>query len=274
MIGPSEPKSSTPISKRLTRRHFIESAIGAAVGAGVGAPARATTTNEIVMMTATDLSAAIRNKKVSCREVMNAYLDHIDRVNPQFNAIVTRVDRETLLKQSDSADADLAKGTVHGWMHGFPHAVKDLAFTKGIRTTLGSPVFENYTPTVDAIFVERLKSNGAIIIGKTNTPELGLGSQTYNAIFGVTRNAYDPSKTSGGSSGGASVSLALRMQRLPMAATSQDHCAIQLVGTISTDCVPRPGACRSGRRQRSSCNQSGTKGQWHATRLTLRCSSP
>ena len=212
MIGPSEPKSSTPISETLTRRHFIESAIGAAVGAGVGAPARATTTNEIVMMTATDLSAAIRNKKVSCREVMNAYLDHIDRINPQFNAIVTRVDRETLLKQSDSADADLAKGTVHGWMHGFPHAVKDLAFTKGIRTTLGSPVFENYTPTVDAIFVERLKSNGAIIVGKTNTPELGLGSQTYNAIFGVTRNAYDPSKTAGGSSGGASVSLALRMQ--------------------------------------------------------------
>ena len=212
MIGPSEPKSSTPISKRLTRRHFIESAIGAAVVAGVGASARAAAANEIFMMTATDLSAAIRNKKLSCREVMNAYLGHIDRVNPQFNAIVTRVDRETLLKQADSADTDLAKGVVHGWMHGFPHAVKDLAFTKGIRTTLGSPVFENFIPTFDAIFVERLKSNGAIIIGKTNTPELGLGSQTYNAIFGVTRNAYDPSKTAGGSSGGASVSLALRMQ--------------------------------------------------------------
>src|SRR5215471_846678 len=119
MIGPSEPKSSTPISETLTRRHFIESAIGVAVSAGVGAPARATTTNEIVMMTATDLSAAIRNKKVSCREVMNAYLDHIDRVNPQFNAIVTRVDRETLLKQSDSADADLAKGTAADARSGF-----------------------------------------------------------------------------------------------------------------------------------------------------------
>src|SRR5215813_10857384 len=115
MIGPSEPKSSTPISKRLTRRHFIESAIGAAVGAGVGAPARATTTNEIVMMTATDLSAAIRNKKVSCREVMNAYLDHIDRVNPQFNAIVTLVDRAQLMTQADAADAEIAQGKLRGW---------------------------------------------------------------------------------------------------------------------------------------------------------------
>ena len=208
----SEIKSYAPTSEALTRREFVGSAIGTAVVAGLSAPVRAAAANDIVMMRATDLSAAIRNKKVSCREVMSAYLDHIDRVNPPFNAIVTRVDRESLLKQAESADADLAKGAVHGWMHGFPHAVKDLAATKGIRTTLGSPVFESFTPAFDAIFVERLKSNGAIIIGKTNTPELGLGSQTYNPIFGVTRNAYDPSKTAGGSSGGASASLALRLQ--------------------------------------------------------------
>src|SRR6478736_2261505 len=194
----SEIKSYAPTSEALTRREFVGSAIGTAVVAGLSAPVRAAAVNDIVMMRATDLSAAIRNKKVSCREVMSAYLDHIDRVNPPFNAIVTRVDRESLLKQAESADADLAKGAVHGWMHGFPHAVKDLAATKGIRTTLGSPVFESFTPPFDAIFVERLKSNGAIIIGKTNTPELGLGSQTYNPIFGVTRNGYDPSKTAGG----------------------------------------------------------------------------
>jgi amidase len=96
-------------------------------------------------------------------------------------------------------------------MHGLPHAVKDLAATKDIPTTSGSPLFRNFLPPHDAIFVERLRAAGAILIGKTNVPEFGLGSQTYNPVFGITRNAYDPAKTSGGSSGGAAVALALRM---------------------------------------------------------------
>jgi amidase len=127
---------------------------------------------------------------------------------------VSLQDREGLVKQAAERDAQLARGESMGWMHGFPHAVKDLAATKGIRTTWGSPLFDS-VPQADDLFVERLRKSGAILIGKTNAPELGLGSQTYNPIFGVTRNAYDQGKTAGGSSGGAAVSLATRM--LPVA---------------------------------------------------------
>jgi amidase len=161
-------------------------------------------------MSALDLSRAIQSRAVSCAEVMTAYLDHIDRLNPKVNAIVSLQGREDLLQQAHARDDELARGRYRGWMHGFPHAVKDLAPTKGIRTTGGSPLLDQ-VPEADAILVERLKSCGAIIIGKTNTPEFGLGSQTYNTVFGATLNAYDQTKTAGGSSGGAAVSLALRM---------------------------------------------------------------
>ena len=174
----------------------------------------ATKTSDLVMMDAIDLSRAIHSRKVSCVEVMTACLDHIGRLNPKVNAIVSLQDREGLLRQAAERDSQLARGESIGWMHGFPHAVKDLAPTKGIRTTWGSPLFDTI-PTVDAIFVEKLRKSGAILIGKTNAPELGLGSQTYNPIFGITRNAYDQSKAAGGSSGGAAVALATRM--LPVA---------------------------------------------------------
>ncbi len=169
----------------------------------------------IVAMDAVALSAAIRAKKVSCREVMAAYLDHIDRVNPTVNAIVTRQDREGLMRQAEERDRQLAAGQWLGWMHGFPQAPKDYSATAGIPTTLGSPILEDNIPPKDAIIVERIKRSGAIIIGKTNTPEFGLGSHTYNNVFGITRNAYDQSRTAGGSSGGAAVALATRM--LPVA---------------------------------------------------------
>ncbi len=169
----------------------------------------------LVMMPATALAAELRERTVSSREVMTAYLDHIERFNPAVNAIVSMQPRATLLCAADQADRATARGEAKGWMHGLPHAVKDLAFTKAIRTTLGSPLFKDFTPPFDAIFVERLRANGAIIIGKTNTPEFGLGSQTYNPVFGATGNAYDPAKTAGGSSGGAAAGLALRM--LPVA---------------------------------------------------------
>ena len=146
---------------------------------------------------------------------MVAYLDQIERFNPAVNALVSLRPRVELLAEADQADADLQSGHHRGWMHGFPHAVKDLAVTKDIPTTRGSPLFENVVPGADAIFVERLRASGAIIIGKTNTSEFGLGSQTYNSVFGTTYNAYNPSKTAGGSSGGAAVGLALRM--LPVA---------------------------------------------------------
>ncbi len=166
---------------------------------------------EILNLDAVALSRAIKAKQISCVEVMTAYLDQIDRLNPRVNAIVSLQPREDLLGQAKTRDAQLARGEYLGWMHGFPHAVKDLEPTRGIRTTMGSPLFKNSVPAADSILVERIRSAGAIIIGKTNVPEFGLGSQTYNPVFGTTLNAYDQSKTCGGSSGGAAVALALRM---------------------------------------------------------------
>jgi amidase len=176
--------------------------------------------SDIVMMDALALSRAIKSKQISCAEVMNATLDHIERLNPRVNAIVSLQDRGGLIKQAETRDAELARGEYCGWMHGFPLAVKDLFATKGIRTTQGSRIFKDFVPPADAIMVERMKRTGGIVIGKTNTPEFGLGSNTYNDVFGRTLNAYDQSKTSGGSSGGAGVAVALRM--LPVADGS-DH---------------------------------------------------
>ncbi len=171
--------------------------------------------SEIVCLSAVELSDAIKDKVVSCVDVMKSYLAQIDKLNPTFNAIVSLRNHDELLSDAAQKDLELAKGIYHGWMHGFPHAVKDLAATKGIPTTMGSPLLANDITKHDAIFVERLKKAGAIVIGKTNTPEFGLGSQTYNKVFGTTYNAYDPELCAGGSSGGASVALATRM--LPVA---------------------------------------------------------
>jgi amidase len=175
---------------------------------------------DIVMMNAVDLSNAIRTKQVSCVEVMTAYLDHIGRINPKVNAIVSLQDRDDLMAQARERDEVLARGEPLGWMHGFPQAPKDLFATQGIATTQGSPLFKDFVPMTDAIVVERAKRAGAIIIGKSNTPEFGLGSHTFNKVFGTTLNPYDLTKTGGGSSGGAAVSLATRM--LPVADGS-DH---------------------------------------------------
>jgi amidase len=168
-------------------------------------------TGDIVNLDAVALSRAIKSKQVSCVEVMNAYLDRIERLDPQVNAIVSLEPREGLIEQAKDRDAQIARGENLGWMHGFPHAVKDLEPTRGIRTTMGSPLFKDFFPRDDSILVERIRRAGAILIGKTNVPEFGLGSQTYNPVFGTTLNAYDQSKTCGGSSGGAAVAVALRM---------------------------------------------------------------
>jgi amidase len=165
----------------------------------------------IVGMDAVALSAAIRSKRVSCAEVMAATLDHIDRINPRVNAIVSLRDRDRLVEEARARDAELARGEWHGALHGFPLAVKDLTATKGIPTTQGSRIFKDFVPAADAIVVERMKAAGGIVIGKTNTPEFGLGSNTYNDVFGRTLNSYDQSRSAGGSSGGAGVAVALRM---------------------------------------------------------------
>jgi amidase len=169
---------------------------------------------EICFLTATELAHRIQAKDLSAKEVMEAHLTQIEMVNPKVNAIVTFLP-EQAIDQAIAADKSLAQGREVGLLHGLPVAHKDLVPTRGIRTTSGSIVFKDFVPQEDGLIVERQKKAGAITIGKTNTPEFGAGSQTYNKVFGETLNPYDLSKTCGGSSGGAAVALACGM--LPIA---------------------------------------------------------
>ncbi len=169
---------------------------------------------------ATWLAERIREGQLSCREVMQAHLAQIERVNPKVNAIVSFIGSERALSLADAADRAAGQsrkrgGSALGALHGLPIAIKDLVDTQGIRTTKGSPIYKDRVPDRDAVIVERVKAAGALVIGKTNTPEFGAGSQTFNPVFGETRNPYDLSKTCGGSSGGAAVALATGM--LPIA---------------------------------------------------------
>ena len=165
---------------------------------------------EICFMTARELSHCIRSGELSAVEAMESHLDQIERVNPQVNAIVTFLP-ELAMEGARSADRALSLGQDAGPLHGLPIAHKDLVQTEGIRTTLGSPLYRDHVPDRDALIVERLKRAGAVALGKTNVPEFGAGSQTYNEVFGETLNPYDPTKTCGGSSGGAAVALACGM---------------------------------------------------------------
>jgi len=172
---------------------------------------------DITDLPAHALSAAIQARQISCRELMQATLARIALLNPLHNAIVSLRDGDELLREADQRDAQLAAGRGSlpdgriGWMHGLPQAIKDLSATAGLRTTLGSPLLRDAVPAQDGLMVQRMKAAGCIVIGKTNTPEFGLGSHTFNEVFGTTRNAYDPGKSAGGSSGGAAVALATRM---------------------------------------------------------------
>jgi amidase len=170
---------------------------------------------QITELNADELSRAIHAREVSCAEVMTAYLQRVEALNPRYNAIVTLQDGDMLLHQARERDSMLARGEDMGWLHGVPQAIKELAATAGIRTTNGSPLNRDNVPAADNLMVSRMKAAGCIVIGKTNAPEFGLGSHTFNEVFGHTHNAYDLTKTSGGSSGGAAVSLATRM--LPVA---------------------------------------------------------
>jgi len=170
---------------------------------------------DLTDLSASELSSAIRQRLISCVEVMQAYLERIDRYNPVYNAIVSRVDNEILLKQAALADRDLNEGRYSGWLHGMPHAVKDLADAKGLPTSYGSPIYAGSMPEADTLAIARIRAAGAIFIGKTNAPEFGYGSQSYNPVFGATGCAYDPLLTAGGSSGGAACALATHM--LPVA---------------------------------------------------------
>ncbi|MCP4301368.1 MAG: amidase [Gammaproteobacteria bacterium] len=170
---------------------------------------------DLTSMSASVLSAAIRQRHVRCKDVMQAYLARIHRYNPVYNAIVSMVDDDVLIEAAEYADRELDNGEYRGWMHGMPHAVKDLSDAKGLPTAMGSPIFAGQVADKDGVMISRIRDQGAIFIGKTNTPEWGMGSQSYNPVFGATGSAYDPKLTAGGSSGGAACGLGTQM--LPVA---------------------------------------------------------
>ncbi len=173
------------------------------------------TEQHITDLDAGSLSRAIHAREFSCREVMTAYLARIHQLNPRFNALVNVATDAAVLAQSDACDAELSRGQSRGWLHGQPQAIKDTGHAIGFPSTSGSPLLKDVVATQDSLMTARMKAAGCIVIAKTNMPELGLGSHSFNDLFGVTCNAWDPAVSAGGSSGGAAVALAQRL--LPVA---------------------------------------------------------
>jgi amidase len=212
------------MNSKMSRREALKIGTNAAVSAAMtpllssgtleASPASTNTSDaspDLCFLRAVDMADLIRQKKLSARELMQAHLKQINRINPKVNAVVTHVPEEQLMAQAAAADESLAKGKWLGPLHGIPVGVKDLHETAGIRTTYGSPLHRDFIPDFDCRVVQREKAAGAIVIGKTNVPEFGLGSQTFNPVFGATRNPYDVTKTCGGSTGGGAVALACGM---------------------------------------------------------------
>ena len=216
--------------------------------------------SELVFLPATELVAMMKAKKVSAREVLQAHLDQIDRVNPKVNAIVTLV-ADRAMADAKKADDEIARGTPRGSLHGLPIAHKDLVSTAGIRTTQGSPFYKDFVPTHDAPIVQRIRAAGGITIGKTNTPEFGAGSHTFNTVFGATKNPYDTSKTCGGSSGGAAVSLATGM--IPIADGSDTGGSLRNPASFCNvvGFRPSPGRVPSDSHTWSPLSTSGPMGR-------------
>ena len=175
------------------------------------------TIDDITALSAQQLSAAIRARTLSCREVMQAYLARIHRLNPRLNAIVNLAPTTSCCNKPTRAtpNSRAADQNSRGWLHGMPQAIKDTGHAIGFPTTYGSPLQKDAMATQDSLMTARMKAAGCIVIGKTNMPEFGLGSHTFNTLFGATRNAWDASVSAGGSSGGAAVALAQRL--LPVA---------------------------------------------------------
>jgi amidase len=212
------PFTTPPINRRTFSQALGMAALGGTlhglVRAASAQSSNAIPADELCDLSAIDLVEKMRRREVSARDVMAAHLARIERINPRVNAIVTLV-AERALKDAAQADELTARRAPLGVLHGLPVAHKDLVETAGIRTTRGSLFYRDNIPTRDAIIVTRIRAAGAITCGKTNTPELGAGSQTFNSVFGATRNPYDLTKTCGGSSGGAAAALACGM--LPIA---------------------------------------------------------
>jgi amidase len=222
--GPADtaPDADPASPSSITRRDFTHWLGVAAFGAGhrfataerwIMAPAAADVRHapdDLCFTSAVQLAAMLRAKQVSAREVMQAHLAQIARVNPAVNAVVTLV-ADRAMADAAAADEELAHGKPRGVLHGLPVGHKDLLPTKGIRTTMGSPFFRDAVPDADAPIVTLIARAGALTIGKTNTPEFGAGSHTFNTVFGATKNPYDVTRTCGGSSGGSAVALACGM---------------------------------------------------------------
>lgn len=165
---------------------------------------------DIPFMNATELTALMQNGTLSVREVLTAHIERIDQANPHVNALVA-MDLDRAMDQAVQLDRQWNRNAERGPLYGLPTAHKDTLATKGIRTTRGSKLFATDVPDVDHIVVERMKKAGALTLGKTNVPEFGLGSHTFNDVYGLTRNPYDLTKSAGGSSGGAAAGLAAGM---------------------------------------------------------------
>lgn len=209
----------------MPRRTFFNKAGSAVVIGALGRssplamaearPSKIPATDALCFETARELARLIHKGKLSARELMTIYLRQIARLNPKLNAIVAGLDDARCLALADAADQQQARREPLGALHGLPIAIKDTEPVIGFPFTRGSPIFRNDMPTIESVVVERLRRAGALIIGKTNMPEFGMGSHTYNKVYGTTVNPYDLSKSAGGSSGGAGAALAAGM--LPIA---------------------------------------------------------
>jgi len=208
----------------------------AAVGAAAGAAARRS--GDLNFMTATELAGLLRSRAVSAREVMAAHLERISRVNPKLNAIVAKLDDDRCLALADEADKRSASGAPLPPLHGLPTAFKDLQSAVGFPYTRGSLIYKDAMPTEDSLFVARMRAAGVIPIGKTNVPEFGMGSHTFNKVYGTTVNPYDTTKSAGGSSGGAAASLASGM--LPIADGSDNGGSLRNPGNFNNVVGFRP----------------------------------
>lgn len=194
----------------MTRRDSLLAMSLPALPLAAAAPAG----QDVCLLTACEIASLVRAGKISSRDVVAAHIRRIETVNPSVNAVVTLA-ADQAMEAARLADERQARDkSALGPLHGLPALHKDLVDTKGIRTTYGSPLFRDHVPSADALIVRRMKQAGAITLGKTNTPEFGAGSQTFNKVFGTTKNPYNLEKTCGGSSGGAAVSLACRMTPL------------------------------------------------------------
>jgi amidase len=201
----------------IDRREFLH-VLGAGVAAGAAGHADQMKTDEpprparapspLCFMSGRELATMIRTKKISARELMTAELEQIARVNPRINAIVAKLDDAKCLALADDADRRLARGEKLGPLHGIPWAFKDLENAVGFPATQGSPIFKDFMPTEDSALVGRIRAAGVIPIGKTNVPEFGMGSHSYNKVYGTTLNPWDLTKTAGGSTGGGGAAIA------------------------------------------------------------------